>query len=547
LTKHPTIAHIFFAFLLNLPFALCHPALPLLTEPLSRSFAINAVLFLIPGLPLAGILASRRPSIKPFLLFVIVGSFTLFVAILIVFFLAHIPVNAGTIWNTTWVLTNLFVLLNVALGGKPFLVTGGLTRLHKIGLILFIIAYISFYFGAVRIVPITGDNDAEMQGTVHGLLTSLEPRFFTTRDTTHYFAHPPLLHLCIAASFLYYDRWTDLAVFDPGPNPSISSPRGESIRLLKTYFKPYPLETRTPNIFFGALTVACLGTWIAASSAGLALAFLAALAYMLTPEVFVRSSYGGYFAIGNLILMGIALAEEERSLSPKLARLACFLTGALAAIADHKLVVVVAGLALWEALRSREPVRARAISALRHPTAIGFATGTVLFWLYGFAVDARSFWIEHVHYHLLDRIIHQPTPWQVAGHYPGIVALWLEFTRDTGWLLLPLALMAFVVLLQRSRTSGMSDNAGEWRSTTGFWLLWTTFTALIFSVVDWRQTKHLVIMTLPLFLAPARAAGRTRFLRLLIGLVFALLIAWNLKTIAALSIDFQALQKLPEW
>jgi hypothetical protein len=310
--------------------------------------------------------------------------------------------------------------------------------------------------------------------------------------------------------------------------------------------KPYRIETRTPNIFFGALTVACLGTWIAASSAGLALAFLAALAYMLTPEVFVRSSYGGYFAIGNLILLGIALSEEEKSLFPKQVWLACFLAGAVAAVADHKLIVVVASLALWEALRSREP-RARAISALRHPTVIGFATGTALFWAYGFTVSARSFWIDHVRYHLVDRIIHQPTPWQVAGHYPAIVALWLEFTRDTGWLLLPLALMAFVILLQRGRTSSIRDTNEEWRSTTGFWLLWTILTAIVFSVVDWRQTKHLVIMTIPLFLAPARAATRTRFLRLLITLVFALLVAWNLKTIAALSVDFQALQKFPEW
>jgi hypothetical protein len=546
--RKPTLAHLVFAVVLNLPFVLYHPAAPLLTEPLSRSLAINAVLFLIPGLPLAGILANRRPSLKPFLLFVIIGSFTVFVAVVIVFFLAHIPVSAGAIWNTTWALTNLFFILNIVLCGEATSIIGRLIRLHKVGVTLFFVAYITFYIGAVRIVPITGDNDDEMQFTVHGLLTSLEPSAFTPRDTTHYFAHPPLLHMCIAGSFLYYDRWADMAVFDSNLATSISSPREELGKRIEHYFKnPHRIETRTPNIFFGALTIACLGAFIAGSSAGLVITFLTAIAYMLTPEVFVRSSYGGYFAIGNLILMGIAFAEEERSLSPKYARFACFLTGALAAVADHKLVVVVASLALWEALRSKEPVKTRAISALKHPTVSGFATGTALFWLYGLTISAKSFWIDHVRFHLLDRIIHQPTPWQVPGHYPGVVALWLEFTRDTGWLLLPLALMAFLILLWKDRTSGMSDFGKEWQSTTGFWLLWTTFIALVFSVVDWRQTKHLCIMTLPLFLAPARAAEQSKVSRLLIVIVFALLIAWDLKTIAALSVDFQSVQKFPEW
>jgi hypothetical protein len=547
--RRPTLAHFYIAALLNLPFVLCHPAFPLLTEPLSRSLVINAVLFLVPGLPLAGILSNWRPLVRLRLLFVIGGSFAIFMLVLIAFLLGHIPVSAGGIWTTTWVLTNLLVVLNVVLGGKPDFIINWPTRRYKVGALLFVVAYITFYIGAVRIVPVTGDNDDEMQNTEHGLLTSLEPRCCTTRETTHYFSHPPLLHMCVAASFLYYDQWdnADLAVFDPGPNPSISSPREEYFRLMNQYYKFYGIETRTPNIFFAALTVACLGAWIAASWGGVVLAFLAALAYMLTPEVFVRSSYGGYFAIGNLILMGMALAEEERSQAPKQAWLACFLTGALAAVADHKLVVVIASLALWEALRLKKDLIGRAAASLQQPTVLGFAAGTALFWTYGLAVDAKAFWIDHVRYHIIDRIIHQPTPWQVASFYPGIDTLWLEFARDTGWLLLPLALAAFAILWLRIGTRSDYELDKEFRSTTGFWVLWTILTAVTFSVVDWRQTKHLVIMTLPLFLAPARAAARSRLLLLLIAVVFALLIAWNLKTILGLSGDFNAMHKLPGW
>jgi hypothetical protein len=547
--RYPTIPHFFFAALLNLPFVLCHPAFPLLTEPLSRSLVINAVLFLVPGLPLVSILAIWRPLLRPHLLFVIVGSFATFMVVLIVFLLAHIPVSAGGIWNTTWAFTNLLIVLNVVLGGKPDFIINWPTRRYKVGALLFVVAYITFYIGAVRIVPVTGDNDDEMQNTAHGLLTSLQPRCYTSRETTQYFSHPPLLHLCEAASLLYYGQWADadLVVFDPGPNPSVSSPREKYIWLMYHNYKPHRLEARTPNIFFGALTVACLGAWIAASWGGVVLAFFAALAYMLTPEVFVRSSYGGYFAIGNLILMGMALAEEERSVTPKEAWLACFLTGTLAAVADHKLVVVIASLALWEALRLRKDLIGRAAAALQQPTVLGFAAGTAFFWTYGIAVDAKAFWIDHVRYHIIDRIIHQPTPWEVPSFYPGIDSLWLEFARDTGWLLLPLALAAFAILWLRIGTRSDYELDKEFRSTTGFWFLWMTLTALVFSVVDWRQTKHLVIMTLPLFLAPARAAARSRLLLLLIAIVFAVLIALDLKTIVGLSGDFDAIHKLPGW
>jgi len=203
-------------------------------------------------------------------------------------------------------------------------------------------------------------------------------------------------------------------------------------------------------------------------------------------------------------------------------------------------MVVVAALLLWEGLRgpSASP-REKTKRVLRHPTLIGFVGGTAIFWLYGLAISPRSFWMDHVHHHLVDRIIHRET-WNVAelGGYPGVPALWLEFARDTGWLLLPLALASFAVLGRRTAV---------WRGTAGFWLAWTAVTAVAFSLVDWRQTKHLVILMLPLYLAPARAAAEGRAIRLTIAVVLVVLLALNLRTLAALASDFGALVKSPEW
>ena len=55
---------------LNLPFLLCHPKLPLVTDPFGRALGIDAILFVVPGLPLAtcwpGRVAShRRRSSSP--------------------------------------------------------------------------------------------------------------------------------------------------------------------------------------------------------------------------------------------------------------------------------------------------------------------------------------------------------------------------------------------------------------------------------------------------------------------------------------------------
>ena len=520
---------------LNLPFLLCHPRSPLVTDPLVRSAAIDAVLFLVPGLPLASLLARSRGMGRPPLLLILLSSMATFVGVLIALRLAHVPVAADTAWDFTWALTNAAALLDAKVGG-PLLHGWRLERPLLSGL-LFLGAFGAFHVGAVRVVPATEDHDFELQGTVHALLTSLEPRFYTTRGTTHYFAHPPLAHLYVAGSFLYYDRWRELGLYDP---PPAASPPDLDRQYANYVEHPYRLETRTPNVFLSALTVARLGGLVAMTATGPVFASLLALAYIFCPEVFVRSSYGGYFAIGNFILMEIVRAEEGRERASASAALPCLLAGAFAALADHKLMVVVAALILWEGLRgpSASPTE-KAKRALRHPTLIGFVAGTAIFWLYGLAISPRSFWIDHVHQHLVDRIIHRET-WNVAelGGYPGVPALWLEFARDTGWLLLPLALASFAVLGRRTAV---------WRGTAGFWLAWTAVTAVAFSLVDWRQTKHLVILMLPLYLAPARAAAEGRAIRLTIAVVLVVLLALNLRTLAALASDFGALVKSPEW
>ena len=70
---------------------------------------------------------------------------------------------------------------------------------------------------ATSIVPHMDDHDFETQGTAYGLVHDLVPKLLTDRHTTYYFAHPPLLHACVAGSFLYWNELDDLERYErPG-------------------------------------------------------------------------------------------------------------------------------------------------------------------------------------------------------------------------------------------------------------------------------------------------------------------------------------------
>ncbi|UPT74412.1 MAG: hypothetical protein M0D55_01290 [Elusimicrobiota bacterium] len=376
------------------------------------------------------------------------------------------------------------------------------------GLFLFAASYALYFQGATRHVPALDDQDYEAQGTGWGLLTSLSPELKTDRGTPYYFAHPPLVHFYVAASFAGWNRLDKLARYA----------KDETVEALYAEFRRDPelLPTRAANVFLAALTVALLGAWAARLSGKTWLGVLVAAAYGSNPEVFVRSSYGGYFAGDAFALLSLMLASSRADFA---------LAGAFAALANHKLVFLPLALAAWRLREKREI----------HPALLGFMAGTALFWAWGLAIDARVFWIDHVRSHLLDRIAHD-NPLGYGG-YPDPAELWLQLSRHTGYLLLPLGAWALADGLRR----------GKERALLAPWAAWMLMTALAFTVIDWRQTKHLMPLLLPLFLAPARWAsfGRDQ-LRATAAIMLALL-AWNARAVAALCRDFAGFNVTPGW
>ena len=303
---------------------------------------------------------------------------------------------------------------------------------------------------------------------------------------------------------------------------------------------PHMLEARTPNVFFGAATVALLAIWGTRISRRWWMGLLAALAYATNPEVLVRTSYGGYFAIGAFASVAILLAWERWRRWPRASGAALpVLTSAFAAVADHKLVFLPATLGLsalarWWSGRLTEPWIRRVPVA-----AVGFALGTLLFWGWGLIIAPGSFVQDHLHNHLLDRVTHL-NPLGYSG-YPTAFALWLEFNAHTGYVLLPVGVLIMVAdLFRRRRTTPYLPSAGVW-------LIYMTLTAVAFSVIDWRMTKHLMplVVLLCLGLTPDRQAPRWRTVVPL--MTWVIVVVFNVTTLVALANDFQGFKVTPAW
>jgi len=334
-------------------------------------------------------------------------------------------------------------------------------------------------------------------------------------------------------------------------------PEGNRIRirdlerhLLYDYYRhnPHRMATRAPMAFLGALTVALLGYWIVRVCGVGWLGLLVPAAYATSPEVFVRCGIAGYSTIWNFLMLQILFAADRWSSDrSRDAWMNCMLAGMFAGWTNHKLVLLPAALVIWELLRlGRRLKPGRAAKTLLHPVLIGFVAASAMFWFYALALSPADFWQDHVMTHFIDRIRHN-NPFGYTG-YPGVWGLWLELWRHTGYVLLPMGIVTLLLgcCLRKDRRR----LPGEEEYGLGTPLLWVIFALLLavaFSVIDWRQTKHLFPLLLVLHLAAARWAASGRLRSIAVGGLFIWLLLWNLGMLHTLATDFAAFRVTPTW
>ena len=270
---------------------------------------------------------------------------------------------------------------------------------------------------------------------------------------------------------------------------------------------------------------------------------LAALTYATSPEVFVRSSYGGYFAIGNFALLLMLLATADRDASnDERQNLFGFAGVCFAAWADHKLVLFPLAVVLWQTVRTRSQWKRNLLQAASQPVVIGFAVGTLSFWVYGLLIDWKMFWLDHVRTHLFDRMLHHnPLGY---SRYPSVTGLWIEFWQHTGYLLLPLSVLTIylAIVSLRNRTTNVTSHGAA-----GLWAVYFLITALTFSWADWRMTKHLMLLMPALYLAPVLWAAKDRERQIIVSVIFLVLLTWNVYTVHEIAKNFPGFKVSPLW
>lgn len=395
---------------------------------------------------------------------------------------------------------------------------------------------------ALALVPPLEDHDMEVRGTAYGLLASGRPYFTSNREVYLPMSHPVGFNVLVADALAVTDEIDAV-------RPSYDSARrAEAAARAGTPFgweaawradyeaflaNPALAGTRAPSALLAGAVLALLFDLGRRVAGRLGYGVAIAGYYATVPETIVRSAYAGYFVETVFAMLVAVTLFTEEDPGPGLPALAA--AGALLAVLDHKTAVLVLGICGWTAvaavLRGDPPLR-RAGALVS-----GFAAGTLVWWAYGFWVDARVFVADHLRKHIAHRILLNDVrlvPDPVHHYAPSIPELWAEFTAHTGYVLVPLALAAAVAALVRR-----SDRRVEALA------VWFLSGAVAYSLVDWRQTKHLMNGLAPMVVLAVALGARSLSRPLLRRAVLALLIAGAAIDLAAdgrLLADFRSLR-----
>jgi hypothetical protein len=422
-------------------------------------------------------------------------------------------------------------------------------RLTSLGVMGTVAVFCYFYAGATRVVPPQQDQDLVVANPVYGYFKDLKPYGLETHFT-FLFSKPSYLHLVAGSSIClwgdidnakpYYDR-ARLTEGKNWPRWKIDELRTEDAEefaadsqlLWSTRVLPVALAALVPVVLYGVCTrLGVSAVW----------AVLGAVLYVSLPEVFIRSSFAGFTMVGNLFASLVLLLYVTR-LQDGRQGAALFSAAALMAGSNQKALLIVPGLLLHHLLQD---VRAGGIRGLcrwvaglvTDPFFLGVVVGWGTFCAYGMWADANTFVRDHLYYDLRDRFLLQDVR---LAHldgwwYPSIPEVWVEFARNLSWVFLPMAVAAVLWLVPRVA-------APEWALVP-----WVFLGAVLGSLTDWRQTKHLMLILPPLVVGWTVVSNRSgRVLRALALAAAVFCLVWGFTVSARLWGDFTRLAPSTIW
>jgi hypothetical protein len=553
--------------LTNLPFVLALGLMPVLPDFI-QALDVGAVMFLAPGLAWSD---RRRGDAFVVLFRAVLAS----LAIGLVVWLLLLPLPGPT--------SRIGFILGVASAANVGLWLG-LRRgwyaadpfgqpMARLLLAVGAAVYLLSYAGAAWFVPALEDQDMETQGTAYGLINELAPTMPINRPLDiggrYFFAHPLLLHFWIGESALVSDDLERLRYYHEG---SLAARDGASAyaewekALAQFQAEPVLLPTRTPNLFLGVFLAFGLGFLVFRLTGSKIAAVGACAIYATLPEIYVRTSYGGYMAITNFLLVSGAyfyieacgLFPDQKATAPA-GRRAGGLAALLGGWADQKAILMSFAIPTHAVVRAvlDRPFMTETLGLLRRGRIVelvknafarpdisaafmigaGFIAGWAMFAAYGLLVAPVAFIADHIVGHVAERLTLTRIEFLGADfNYPSVQGLWIEFFDHSGWPLLPVAALAGLY------------SFGRIKEAPGVLLIWVLIGAIGFSVVDWRQTKHLAHI-LPAVAAMAGiwwASLQGRW-RMAATVLIAAGLLWNMWRIGLLMQDFTTIQPTPIW
>jgi hypothetical protein len=440
----------------------------------------------------------------------------------------------------------------VALIGQVLAVTRRrnlLPRLTPVAVVGTLAVFGYFYAGATRVVPPQQDQDLVVANPVYGYFKNLKPYGLETHFT-FLFSKPSYLHLVAGSSIClwgdlsdtrpYYDR-ARLTEDGDCPRWKVDELRSEDAAQFATASRLL-WSTRVTAVALASLVPVVLWGLCRRLGASARWAVLSGVLYVSFPEVFIRSSFAGFTMVG-ILFASLALLLSAARLQDGRHGTALFSAAALMAGSNQKALLLVPAVLLHHLIGRIRSGGLRRVwgwvaGLITDPFFLGVIVGWGSFCAYGMWADADTFVRDHLYYDFRDRFLFQDVRF---GHlegwwYPSIPEVWVEFSRNLSWVFLPMALLALLWLVPRVAKP-------EWVVVP-----WVLVGAVLGSVTDWRQTKHLMLILPALMVAWAVVWSRSPQVVRAVAFAAALLsIAWGLVVSARLWGNFASLPPSTIW
>lgn len=549
---------------------------------LFQSMVINLIIYVIPGLSWMGLFNQKQD----FIVFVFLSfclSTTIWLGINAAVSLFQLPIHPLTFLTFLLLISNTGVFLK----GDRIAFPRTFTKKKS----LYIVSYIALIglmitYGMRTIKPLK-DLDGEHFGTSYGLVKELKP--YLNSDiiaSNYYFAHPPLSNIFNAYSLLLFNKIDDYKFYYDSAKKAqavIDSKIGERITInfpgrtchfykrgkqsyqiteehgpiiikknnfdLIQYFHrrdheqfdhlPNVFFTRASNLYPNLLAGLILFSLTFHFTKSIMPSTLAGFAYFSSPGIFVRVCLSEHLAFTNCFILLIAYqflfpSKFQGSRQFKFIR---FLPAFIAGLINQKIIILILSIILIHLYRFFKRRGRFSLTAFLNyePIVTGYFLGTMIFWAYGLIISTDAFLVSHLHTHFFDRLFHINTMFK--EDYPSIVRLWLDFIVEFPFIVI--TLISFF---------------GAWKTFTQNNLkvtyLYPLVGGVVFSLVDWKQTNHLMclvpILLLPIFIFHIKLKSKRPFYGLFLGLII-LIIAWNVHFNIDILNDFDAYLPKSGW